>query len=255
MILMLISKYRWVMKIRVLEHKDGNLKEGHRNVSEEKLFHILVNEKLLLSLFALPNHLEEMVTGFLVSEGVAEYENIEEIKIANCELWVKTGEDIPELKPELRSSGCSGITMQKAPKAVESKQEFPSEMIVNSLEYFKKAKEWKVTGGTHFAALISADGKFLQGFEDVGRHNALDKVIGWALINNHSLADKFVLFTGRLSTGMVMKAARAGIALLVSNTAVLYQAINLADEMNITLVGFARGEEFNAYSTLWRVSR
>ena len=243
------------MEIKVLEHKGGNLKEGHRNVSQEKLFHIFVNEKHPLSLFALPNHLEEMVTGFLVSEGVTEYENIEEIKIANCELWVKIKGDVPELKPELRSSGCSGIAVQNTPKAVESRQEFPSEIIVNSLEYFKKAKEWKITGGTHFAALISADGKFLQGFEDVGRHNALDKVIGWALINNHNLADKFVLFTGRLSTGMVMKAARAGIPLLVSNTAALYQAIHLAEEMNITLVGFARGEEFNVYSALWRISR
>ena len=243
------------MKIRVLEYKDGNLKEGHRSVSEEKLFHIFVNEKRLLSLFALPNHLEEMVTGFLVSEGVVEYEDIKEIRIANCELWVKTRGDIPELKPELRSSGCSGVAVQKTPEPVKSKQEFPSEMIVNSLNYFKKAKEWKVTGGTHFAALISADGKFLQGFEDVGRHNALDKVIGWALINNHSLADRFVLFTGRLSTGMVMKAARSGIPLLVSNTAVLYQAIHLAEEMNITLVGFARGEEFNAYSNLWRIRK
>lgn len=244
-----------VMKIRVLRYKGGNLRDGHRNVSEEKLFHIFVNEKHLLSLFALPNHLEEMVTGFLVSEGVAEYENIEEIKIANCELWVKTREDIPELKPELRSSGCSGVAVQKNPKPVESKQEFPSEIILNSLAYLEKASEWKLTGGTHFATLVSVDGRFIKGFEDVGRHNALDKVIGWALINNHGLNDKFILFTGRLSTGMVMKAARAGIPLLVSNTAVLYQAINLAEEMNITLVGFARGKEFNVYSTLWRIKR
>ncbi len=243
------------MEIRVLEYKGGKLSDGERSVSEEKLFHILVNEKHLLSLFALPNNLEEMVTGFLVSEGVTGYENVKGIRRANCELWVKTREDIPELKPELRSSGCSGIAMYKAPEPVESKQEFNSKVIVNSLEYFKKAKEWKITGGTHFAALISADGRFLQGFEDVGRHNALDKVIGWALMNNHGLADKFVLFTGRLSTGMVMKAARAGIPLLVSNTAVLYQAIHLAEELNITLVGFARGEEFNVYSNLWRIGK
>jgi len=243
------------MEIKVLEYNSGNLKEGKRNVSQEKLFHILVNEKHLLSLFALPDHLQEMVTGFLVSEGVAEYENIKGIKIANCELWVRTEGDVEELKAELRSSGCSGVAVQKTPEPVESKQEFPSEIILNSLEYFGKAKEWKVTGGTHFAALVSGDGKFIQGFEDVGRHNALDKVIGWALINGESLADKFILFTGRLSTGMVMKAARTGIPLLVSNTAVLYQAIHLAEEMNITLVGFARDKEFNVYSNLWRIQK
>jgi len=243
------------MRIRALKYKDGDLKEGDCNASEEKLFHIFVNEKHLVSLFALPDHLEEMVTGFLVSEGVTDYGNIKGIKNASCELWVKTREGIPKMKPELRSSGCSGITIHKTPEPVESRQEFPSEIILNSLDYFEKAEEWKLTGGTHFAALVSAEGEFLQGFEDVGRHNALDKVIGWALINGKSLADKFVLFTGRLSTGMVMKAARAGIPLLVSNTAVLYQAIHLAEEMNITLVGFARDKEFNVYSNLWRIRR
>jgi len=243
-----------MMKTRALKYKSGNLKEEYCNVSEEKLFHIFINEKHLVSLFALPKDLDELVTGFLVSEGVTNYENIKEIRRANCELWVKTKEGVNETKAELRSSGCSGVAVQKAPKTVESKQKFDKDVILNSLGYLEKSKEWKLTGGTHFAALISPDGEFLHGFDDVGRHNALDKIIGWALINNHSLQDKFILFTGRLSTGMVMKVSRAGIPLLVSNTAAISQAIKTAEELNITLIGFARYPEFNVYSTFWRIN-
>jgi len=237
-----------------LKYKEGDLKEEYCNVSEEGLFHIFINEKHLVSLFALPRDLDELVTGFLVSEGVTEYENISEIRRANCELWVKTRYKTPETKTELRSSGCSGVAVQLAPKPVKSRQKFDMDVILNSLGYLESSEEWKRTGGTHFAALISAEGEFLQGFDDVGRHNALDKIIGWALINNHNLKDKFILFTGRLSTGMIMKASRAGVPLLVSNTAALYQAIKTAEELNITLIGFARYPEFNVYSTFWRIT-
>ncbi|MBU4267098.1 MAG: hypothetical protein L6243_05085 [Candidatus Altiarchaeales archaeon] len=103
---------------------------------QKRNYFIYSSIKSILSLYALPNHLEELVTDFLVSEAVTEYKNIKDIWRANCELWVELEEYACDLKAELRSSGCSGITVQKIAEVVDSKQEFNKEAILESLNYF-----------------------------------------------------------------------------------------------------------------------
>ncbi len=242
------------MEIRAKRYKKGLSKEVNVNVSEEELYHIYINDSNVFSIFALPRDLKELAIGFIVSEGIADYDKISEIDIIGNELWAKTkNKSGVKFATELRTSGCSGI-IQTEPTPVDSGQKFDANIVLNSLKYLdKSSKEWKLTGGTHSASLISRKGKFLFGFEDIGRHNALDKVIGRALMKNQKFGNKFILFSGRLSSGIVLKTARLGIPLIVSNTAPFSRAVKLAERLNLALVGFARKKEFTVYSGFWRV--
>jgi FdhD protein len=220
----------------------GKMEEKEVNVSEEELILLFVNKKPLTSLFASPRNLKELAVGFLASEGMIDYGNISHIDIRGCEIQVKTQNESKSIK-------------KTDPAPVESKQSFRCEVILNSLKYLNHfSREWELTGGTHSACLINCGGGFLQGFEDISRHNAVDKVIGWALINNQRLEDKFILSTGRLSSVILEKTARVGIPLIVSNTAAFHRAIEIAEKLDIALVGFARHPNFTVYSNFWRIT-
>lgn len=242
------------MEIQAKRYRGRAFKDENAEVSDEELFRIHMNACNAFSIFALPKDIKELAVGFIVSEGIANFEEISRIEILGSDIFIETkdGSDVT-FAAELRTSGCGGI-LQNEPEPVDSGQKFDSGVILNSLKYLDKAsEEWKLTGGTHSASLISGTGGFLFGFEDVGRHNAIDKVIGRTLISEQSFSDKFVLFSGRLSSGIVLKAARVGIPLIVSNTAPFFRAIKLAEKLNLALIGFARQKEFTVYSNFWRI--
>jgi FdhD protein len=109
------------------------------------------------------------------------------------------------------------------------------------------------TGGTHAVALASPDGGVFIAAEDVGRHNAMDKVIGRALMEKRDLTRLAALLSGRISFEMALKCIRAGIPILAAVSAPTTMALALAQELNLTLVGFARGERFNIYTHPQRV--
>jgi FdhD protein len=107
---------------------------------------------------------------------------------------------------------------------------------------------FQATGGTHAVALATPDGQTFLSAEDVGRHNAMDKVIGRALWEKRNFADMVALLSGRISFEMALKAARAGLPILAAVSAPTTMAIELAQELNLTLVGFARGDKLNVYT-------
>lgn len=117
-------------------------------------------------------------------------------------------------------------------------------------------KTFATTGGLHAAALFHADGSFVVAREDIGRHNALDKLIGWALMNDHvPLAARILFVSGRASYEILQKAAVARIPIVCAISAPSSLAIDVAREFNITLLGFVRGENANVYSCPERFSR
>jgi FdhD protein len=112
------------------------------------------------------------------------------------------------------------------------------------------------TGGLHAAGLFAANGELLCAREDVGRHNALDKVIGWAFgADRLPLADALLCVSGRLSFELVQKAAVAGCPVLVAVGAPSSLAISLAADRGLTLCGFVRGGTANVYTEAWRIDR
>ena len=117
---------------------------------------------------------------------------------------------------------------------------------VNYQEVFKK------TGGLHAAALYSSSGEFIRLFEDIGRHNALDKLIG-SMIDDHSLKDVIILLSGRTSYEMIQKVASIGIGVLVSIGPPSSMAIEQASQEGITLIGFLKSDSFNIYACSERI--
>ena len=110
------------------------------------------------------------------------------------------------------------------------------------------------TGGTHAVALASPDGKVFIHAEDVGRHNAMDKVIGRAVLTRQDLTGLVALLSGRISFEMALKCIRAGIPILAAVSAPTSMALELARELNLTTVGFVRDQRLNIYTAPERVA-
>jgi len=213
----------------------------------------------------------ELAAGFLFAEGVIQNKNdiralsycvdkdIDEeqrYNIINVYLNSKTLPDIPSLERHFFTTSACGICGKASLDALELRGLEPlnpipikPEVLTSLPDKLRKAQGlFEQTGGLHAAALFNQEGDLLAIREDVGRHNALDKLIGWAVLEDKlPLNDKILLLSGRSSYELVQKSLSAGIPLLCSVSAPSSLAVDLARRFNMTLVGFLRGESFNLY--------
>jgi FdhD protein len=124
-----------------------------------------------------------------------------------------------------------------------------AEILFNSVNQLNfKAELFRKTGGVHAAAIYKADGALVAMAEDVGRHNAVDKVIGMAALNQTDFSGCFLALSGRLSGDVVFKASKVGLPIIGSLAAALSSGIEMAEQANLTLAGFVRGKRMNIYT-------
>ncbi len=232
-------------------------------VVEEYPLTIKINGHRTAALLCSPDALEPLVLGFLLSEGVVKSHSEiasltidEEKSIADVELLDRGYVPLQEHE-RARSSGCGKgaiyLNVVTTCKKNESSSQFTAQEILDlSNEFNKESDLFLATGGVHSAAIASSEG-LLFFHEDIGRHNAVDKVIGAADLADVDLSDKLLLCSGRISSEMLIKAAKRSIPVVVSRSAPTGLAVELALRLNITLIGFARGAKMNIYSAVERV--
>ena len=229
----------------------------------ESPFTIFIDEKEIITLLCTPKSLEELSIGFIVSEGfIDRVEDIEKITIdeqsliAYISLKNKSGFAEKFQGKRTITSGCGKGTVfynvldSFKSKRIQNPLEIDIEAIKETMRDFNKRSElFLETGGVHSCGLY--DGKEIIIFEeDIGRHNALDKIIGKALKENIELRDKIIFTSGRISSEILIKTAKREISTIVSRSAPTSLAIDMARELGITLIGFVRGEKLNIYSNI-----
>ena len=210
-----------------------------------------------------PGHDEELALGFAVSEGLQPVAaRVPDDFAANTVELEAPEVDLDRLRRHFYTSSSCGVCGKGALEAVaveaprvESRLRVPAALVAELPERLRGAQAaFEATGGLHATGLFSADGKLLCVREDVGRHNALDKVVGHAFLQGLlPLADSILCVSGRLSFELVQKAAVAGCPLLVAVGAPSSLAVELGADRGITLCGFVRGGSLNVYTEPWRI--
>ncbi|MGB8216159.1 MAG: formate dehydrogenase accessory sulfurtransferase FdhD [Candidatus Methanoperedens sp.] len=233
-------------------------KELELDVVEEDSIKIMLDGRHLVTLLALPRELRELAVGFLVCEGVLkETGDIRSIHVQEDTVFCESTLDNNELElwTEVRSSGCIGIKSSwEGIEPINSGVRMEKEVLLNAIEQIKeKGKIWRRTGGTHSSLICTNDGDIVSFCEDVSRACSVDKAAGAALLSGKDLSDCALVTTGRLSGGMVAKAARAGIPIVVSKAAPLSTGVLLSKSIGMTLVAFVRKPNLYIYSGEERV--
>ncbi len=243
-----------IRKRKVYKHTDKSVECVEDLVAVEKKVRISVNGKEVLRLYCTPFMVKELVVGLVMTEGI--------IRGNWCadRMSIEYGDDIfvdipaeGEVLAEgiTITSGCvGGVTFEK--KAAVDTVNDSFTMDANSLKYIfndfqARSELYRSTGCVHSAAL--SDGKVIICFaEDIGRHNAVDKVIGFALLENIPFSGKIMLASGRISSEIASKCSRWGIPILATRTAPTNLAVEIAEESGVTIIGFVRGNRFNVYT-------
>jgi FdhD protein len=207
-------------------------------IPSETLVTIIAGE-IRFNISCTPVNIEDLAVGFLVSEGLVKDFNEIELKVEGNVVRVLSDVNFTD-EFRLRSSGSPGVfrVEEKLPK-IKPVERFTIEECMNSLRYLE-TEEYRKTRGYHTAAIVGKDGMICRAY-DVGRHNAIDKVVGMGVRKKVDLKRVFLVVSGRISQGMVAKCARCGIPLLVSKAAILDSAIEKCFETGLSAVSFASG--------------
>ena len=222
-----------------------------------------------------PGNDESLALGFLFTEGIIQHgSDVEKIHTAEdpsgntltVQLKSHISVDLAKLERHFYTSSSCGVCGKASMDAVKqqcnielpkTQWKVPSQVLYSLPDSLRKQQaNFAQTGGIHGCALLDLDGNFIRSAEDVGRHNALDKLIGQCILNTPTipLNDHIIMLSGRISFELVQKAAMAGVRFITAVGAPSSLAIDLAEDMGITLVGFLRGERCNIYTHPHRVN-
>jgi FdhD protein len=263
--------------------RGGEPEEAADSIVVELPLEINVNGMPLVALMRLPGMDKELAVGFCLTEKVIE--KVSQIKLlkhcGQLEEAAGRGEDaagdgldvgnVVDMELEdpgergrfsatyVVRTGCGGADISAIEDYHEG--EITSELRVGESVIYAVGEEltrrqeiFRGTGGTHGAGIFSAAGEAVVVAEDVGRHNALDKAVGWCALRGISLGDKILVLSGRISYEMALKTVRVGIPVLVSMAAPTSLGLRVADAAGLTVVGFSDGKRFNTYTHPRRIA-
>jgi len=231
-------------------------------VAEEKPLHILINRVHYATIMCSPLNLKELTIGHLLAEGLLKsVDEIEEISLREtsiCHVKLKKKVDAEKRLKSFKSfsraifSACGNrqpYQFSGMLRKVQSNISVKAETLLNCVNRLNTdAETFRKTGGVHVASICKNDGGFVALAEDVGRHNAVDKVVGRAALMKVDLRGCFLVLSGRLSGDIVFKAAKVDIPIVASIAAALDSGIAIAKKTRLTLVGFVRRKRMSVYT-------
>lgn len=260
-------------KVKISRIKKGSKEETDDIILYESPIDLYVNSKPLVNIICLAKDLKELSIGFLFSIGVIDsMKDIKEIKVNELEnsIFVELKEQVKfnienlDITPVSRvvdttcgiSSPWRNMIKDSLDKAnIKDAIKAKDYIKIKASTIFSAIKQMQIntplyreTGGCHGAAIFDFNGNLLSVKEDIGRHNAIDKVIGDMLLRGHDFENLFLTSTGRLTGDSVLKSIKAKIPIVVSLSAAIESGIRLAFAYGITLIGFARGARMNIYT-------
>ena len=255
------------VKFPVIKVDYGKILTAEETVVEEIPLTIFLNGNELLTVLCSPGGEAELVTGFLVSEGIAS--GLSDITGLTFEpdrniAWVEAKLLTPlsdKMYLKRCMTACCGkgrigfyyVGDSRVSQFNDSQYRLSvEEALAYQSELEKHSLTFQATGGVHSGALAK-DGAFLCFRQDIGRHNVFDRIYGYALSNAIRTEDKILVFSGRVSSEIVLKVAKMRISLIIARSAPTSLALGLADELGITVVGFARENRMNLYTHPQRV--
>lgn len=261
------------MNNRIYErHKTIQLEDGRLNtfddyVAIESPITFVINGKEFATIVCTPSDLRELVIGFLASEGVIRFvDDIQSIQIDEKRgfAYIELSKKLEQLNLERSKrhiGSCCGVSRQfyfktdvLTAKTITYPLSISAYQCLHLMAQLQaRSDHFKKTGGVHNAGLCTVN-EVLQIRTDIGRHNALDKIHGYILENNIYVRDKIIVFSGRVSSEVLLKIAKMGISIIVSTSAPTNLALELAEDLRITIVGFTRGNRMNIYTHWNRIS-
>ena len=253
--------------VPILKVSGSNVQGVMDEVAAELPISLVLNGEPLVTLLCTPSELQELAAGFLLSEGILQdraslkrLEVIDKDNSVHIEMTSLPDDWRRMFETRTLSSGCgSGITFTHFRTEADQRIPFSGPLMTlqdvkGLLKAFRHISSlYRETGGVHSAAL--SDGREILFFsEDIGRHNAVDKLIGKAFLDDIPLKNKILVTSGRVTSEIVTKAGRNGFPVLISRAAPSCMAIDYAEDVGITLVGFARGNRMNLYTWTKRIA-
>jgi len=227
---------------------------------------ISLNNRELVTLLCSPSDLDYLAVGFLLSEGLLQSKDeIKKITVDGqtgiVQVETRKGKELPhELlhKPLIASGGGRGASLDSI-AATLGWAKIESQVVITPHEVFELVNEFQqhsqlfqATRGVHSAALC--DTKNILVFnDDLGRHNAIDKIFGECFLKDIPTADRIVLTTGRVPSEQLIKVAKRKIPIMISLTVPTDLGVKLAADFGITLIGSVKGKKMNVYTNRWRV--
>ena len=250
-------------------YSDGRSEDIKVLLAKECPVKLFLNGKIFTTLFASPLELKELAVGHLITEGIVSFRKIENIEVEGSTVRVRTRKESQDIYAEtfgeveeageveeveeVEEVGKAG-KKEKASREifVDSDSIFEPQVVFAGTEYLE-SDTYKLTRGTHLAALIDRSGKLAVQIVDVGRHNAVDKAVGAAFLKGLDLSQHYMLSTGRQPAYMVIKAARAGIPLIATKSMPFDSGVEAAKKANVCLIGQLRKESMLIFASEWRV--